>query len=299
MKRRRGRRSLVWWSWLLALVSIGGLVGGYKYGEMQWENAPKDYLAGVQVTVRIRAPFVPKKIGTQLATDTMTNANEQEVLRRIESEEVVGKVVSNLELGGRWSMGFTEAVNKIKAGLQLDLDKETDRLLIQVTLNDSQEAAEVANALGGLVSETVKEVDERKKEAAFKLLETEARPLIDLESDAKTKLAKVLKENRINIEVSPNMQLGEYQFIKEVVTARVEWDSARADLQELAAEQREYRGYWERAVRPSLIAVRAEVPPTFNGPPKEPYQIRWLTYGLTAGMMLGSLLMLLCWKLFP
>jgi uncharacterized protein involved in exopolysaccharide biosynthesis len=290
---------LVWWSWLLALVTIGGVVGGYKYGEVKWEEAPKDYLAIAKVSVRIRPPFVSKKAGIELATGAMANANEQEVLRRIESEEVLGAVVKSLELTDQWNVGSAGAVNKIRAGLLLELDKETNTLEVQVTLNDPQEAADVANTLGSLVPATVKEVDLNKKEAASELLETEARPLEDAESDARAKLTKALEANGINIKLTPQVDLGPYQELEDVLAAKVEWDSAREDLEDLKKEQFEYQQYWMRQLRPTIVSVKAEVPPTWSGPPVKPFQIRWATYGLTAGMMLGSLLMLLCWKLFP
>ncbi len=54
-----------------------------------------------------------------------------------------------------------------------------------------------------------------------------------------------------------------------------------------------------RAVVPTIVMVKAVPPPTFSGPDVEPFQMEWALYGLTGGMVVGSLLSLLCWKLFP
>lgn len=299
MKRRRGRRSLVWWSWLLALVTIAGVVGGYLYGAMRWAEAPKDYLSVAKLAINIRPPFVSQKAGIELSAGVMANVNEQEVLRRIESEEVLGLLVKRLDLTGRWDVGTSEAVNRIRTGLLLDLDKETDILSVQVSLHHPEDAAEVANALAALVPETVSEFDALKKAAAFELLKAESQPLEDLESEAKEKLTQALANNGINLKLTPEIDLGPYQEFKDVLTAKVEWDSAREDLLELQKEQGEYRQYWLRALRPTLVTQKAEVRTNFVGPPVKPFQKRWATYGLTAGMFLGSLLMFLCWKLFP
>ena len=299
MKKRRGRRSLMWWSWLLVLVTLAGVVGGFQYGKTRWEEAPKDYLGVARVSFNVRPPFVFNKAGGQDSTQTIANPNEREVMSRIESEEVLSKVVEELALAEKWETGTTVAVNRIRIGLQLDLNRETGELEVKVTLNDPKEAAEVANALAALIPATIASFDESQKAEAFKLLEIEARPLEDLESEAESKLKRALEKNGITLKLTPEIDLGPYQELNEVLSAKVEWDTAREDLRELRAEQNEYRQYWLRRLRPSMVTVRAEAPPSFVGPPVEPFQMRWLTYGLTAGLIVGSLLMLACWKIFP
>lgn len=301
MKRRRGRRGLVWWSWLLVLVTVGGVVGGYKMGEKEWEKAPKDYLAVAKTTFNVRKPFVARNAAVALPSEDVVNPNEEEVMRMLESNEVLSRIVTDLELTDAWAMGTEAAVLKVRDAVDLRLEKETGELFVEVILNDPEDAAEVANAVAKLVPETIKAFDNEKKAAANKLLEVESRPLEDAELEARTKLEHALAGRGIRIKVTPEVDLTLYQEFKDVLTAKVEWDSAREDLGELKKEQSEYRLFWMRSLRPSIVAARAEPSPAngFVGPEIRPYQMRWATYGLTAGMFVGSLLMLICWKLFP
>lgn len=299
MKRRRGRRGFWWWSWLLALITIAGVVGGYKYGEKKWEEAPKDYLGIATVSFRVRDPFISKKAGVDIPSSTLADANELEVLRVIKSEEELAKVAEELGLADKWEMGTGGAVNRLREGLDFDLNKETNELQIQMVLHDPEAVAEVANFLAENLPEVIKELDEKNKATAYELLEAETRPFQDLESDAKAVLQEKLDAKGIRIKVTPDVDLGAYQEFKEILTAKVEWDSVREDLEDLKDEQLEYRSYWQRPLLLTKVIEKAQVPQGFVGPSVKPFQMRWLTYGLTAGMILGSLVTLLFWKLFP
>ena len=47
------------------------------------------------------------------------------------------------------------------------------------------------------------------------------------------------------------------------------------------------------------MMAKATAPPSFVGPNLQPFQASWSVYGMTLGLVVGSLLILICWKLFP
>lgn len=299
MKRRRGRRGFWWWSWLLVLAIAGGVGGGYVYGERRWEEAPKEFIAAAQVSFKVRDPFISRKVGVDIPTSEVADANEMAVLRQVQSEEVLSEVVAALDLAGKWGMEAAEAIGRLRILLEFDLDQETDELKVLVRLNDPVEAAATANAVAGMIPEIIQDLDEVQKENAFQLLEAEAQPVLDREAEARNSLQRALETNGINIKLVPGVDLGPYRYIQEVLTTQVAWDSAQDDVKDLLSDQAEYRTYWQKSLTPSILIAKAEPPALPVGPDVKPFQVRWSTYGLTAGLILGSLLMLACWKLFP
>lgn len=299
MKRRRGRRGFWWWSWLLILAVAGGVGGGYYYGEQRWQEAPKQFLAEALVSFQVRDPFVSKQAGIQIPSSEVADANELEVIDAIKSEEVLSPVVTELDLTRKWGMGMAEAVARLRIALELDLDKSTDQLTVSARLNDPELSAAVANLVAETIPGKIAEIDEAKEEKALVLLEAEMEPVVKREAEARAALSSALAANGIKIELVPGQSLGAYQEIPEVLTAKVTWDSTVEDLKDLRKDQAEYRNYWQLSPRPSLVLEKAEVPGEAVGPALQPFQVRWATYGLTAGLVLGSLLMVVCWKLFP
>jgi len=108
-----------------------------------------------------------------------------------------------------------------------------------------------------------------------------------------------LAEKGVEIELYPGVDLDAYALIPEVLSARLEWDSKREIFETTKQGQGEYASYWGRAVKPTFVTSKAEAPRGFVGPDVEPFQMQWGLYGLTAGLVIGSLLTLICWKLFP
>jgi hypothetical protein len=127
----------------------------------------------------------------------------------------------------------------------------------------------------------------------------DSQPLLDEEAAAKAKLKQALAAKGVNIDPGPGVDLGDYLYIPEVLDAKLEWDSTGEALKAIYDSQAEYRNYWAKTVKPSFVMAKAVAPPSFVGPDLQPFQVRWSVYGLTAGMVAGSLLMLICWKLFP
>lgn len=267
-------------------------------GKKEWEEAPKEFQTTAKLTFHTRSPFVASQSGVQASSNSVANENESQVLREVLSDEILGEIVTKLDLAKKWGMAPAEVIMQLRSGVELDLTKERAELNVQVTLYDPAEAAEVANAIAEAVPGLIKVLDERNKVEGFKGLEMEVQPLVDEEFAALSRLKERLKENGITIEPGPGVDLGDYLFIREVLDAKVEWDAAREILASMSKGQAEYRNYWGRSVKPSFIAARAEPPGGFVGPAVEPFQIRWSVYGMTAGMMLGSILMLIFWKLF-
>lgn len=299
MKKRRGRRGFWWWSWLLALVAIGGTVGGFMMGKKQWEEAPKEYLATAKLSFHVRAPFVPSKSGVQITTSDVATENEAQVLREMKSEDSLTGISTKLGLAEKWEMSPVEVITKLRTGLEFDLNKETNELNINATLNDPVTAAAVANAVAEDLPGKIKSIDERNEAQALKQLEVEAQPFVDDEAEARKSLKDALAAKNVNLEIRPDVELGDFLLIPEVLTAKLEWDSARDLLESARSGQVEFQSYWGKSVKPSFLVKKAETPPSFVGPALGPYQSRWAVYGLTAGMVAGVLLMMILWKLFP
>lgn len=299
MKKRRGRRGFWWWSWLLVFLVIGGVVGGFFYGKKKWDETPKEYLAYATLSFQVRDIFVSSKNGIQAGSTGVADANEAEVLRQLKSEETMKGIVLNLDFSNKWGVSPTDVVSQLVVGLDLDLDQASDQLTIAARLNDPQEAADFANAVATEMPDLIKRIDEQKKKEGVEQLTRESQPLIEQEAAAKGKLKQALAAKGVNIEPGPGVDLGDYLYIPEVLDAKLEWDSASESLKDVFEDQAEYRSYWAKTVKPSFVMAKAVAPPTFVGPNLQPFQVRWSVYGMTAGMVVGSLLMLICWKLFP
>lgn len=299
MKKRRGRRGFWWWSWLLLMLTIGGVVGGFFYGKQKWDEAPKEYLAYATLSFHVRDIFVSARNGIQAGSSGVANANESEVLRKIKSEGSLKEVALKLDFAKQWKVEKDEAILQLRGALDLDLDQVREKLTVVTRLNDPQEAADFANIVATAIPSLIKKIDEKNKSEGLEQLARDSQPLIDESVIAKGKLKESLAAKGVNIEPGPGVDLGDYLYIPEVLDAKLEWDSTSDALKAIYDSQSEYRNYWSKTVRPSIVTAKAIVPPNFVGPNLQPFQVRWSVYGMTAGMVLGSLLMVICWKLFP
>ena len=281
------------------MLTIGGVVGGFSYGKQKWDEAPKEYLAYATLSFHVRDIFVSARNSIQAGSSGVANANESEVLRKIKSEESLKEVALKLDFAKQWKMDDNEAILQLRGGLDLDLDQVREKLTVVARLNDPQEAADFANIVATEIPSLIKQIDEKNKNEGLEQLARDSQPLIDESIIAKGKLKESLAAKGVNIEPVPGVDLGDYLYIPEVLDAKLEWDSTSDALKAIYDSQSEYRNYWSKTVRPSIVIAKAIVPPNFVGPNLQPFQVRWSVYGMTAGMVLGSLLMLICWKLFP
>ncbi|MFT6861556.1 MAG: hypothetical protein ACJAVK_000108 [Akkermansiaceae bacterium] len=274
-------------------------MGGFFVGKKQWDDAPKEYLATAKLSFHVRDPFVPAKSGVEISASAVADKNEAQVLRETKSEDVLGEIAKELGLAQKWGMSPADSITKVRTGLELDLNKERDELSIKTTLNDPVIAAEVANVVAAALPPRIKSIDERNKVESFRQMEIEAQPFVDRELEAMATLKKQLLANGVTIEPGPEVDLGDFLFIREILDAKLEWDAAREILAITRTGQDEYQKYWAKPIKPSFLGEKAAAPPSFVGPALKPYQSRWSVYGLTMGMVVGLLLSLVCWKLFP
>jgi hypothetical protein len=299
MKKRRGRRGFWWWSWLLIVLTIGGVVGGFFYGKQKWDEAPKEYVAYAALSFHVRDVFRSAQNGLEVGSIGVADANESEVLRNVKSEESLKEIAQNLDFANQWGVSQNEAILQLRGGLDLDLDQGSDQLAVAARLTNSQEAADFANAVATEIPKLIKRLDEKNKKEAMEQFSRDAQPLVDENITAKEKLKESLTAKGVKLEPGPGVDLGDYLYIPEVLDAKLEWDSTSDALKAIYESQSEYRSYWSKTVRPSFVMTKAIAPPNFVGPNLQPFQARWSVYGMTAGLVVGSLLMLICWKLFP
>ena len=285
---------------MLALVTVGGVAGGYVFGKKQWEKAPKDFVSAATLNFHVRPPFAARGVGVQQAiVGGVANLNEAEVMRELRSDTVLAPIVTKMSLSQKWEMGADEAMDVLRSSIELDLNKEKQELYVILTRPNPVESAEIANALAEKVPVVIKALDDQAKAEGGKKVKVELEPFIEGEVVAKAKLKSALAAKGVEIELYPGVDLDAYSLIPEVLSARVEWDSAREVLESTKLGQGEYSSYWGRAVKPTFVSQEATPPPRFVGPDVKPFQVQWGLYGLTAGLVVGSLLTLLCWKLFP
>ncbi|YCM45372.1 hypothetical protein V2O64_04965 [Verrucomicrobiaceae bacterium 227] len=297
MKRRRGRRGFWWWSWLLALITIGTTVGGYFYGKKRWEDAPKDYVAVAVVSVDIRKPFAV--LGVEVAATGLLNENESRMVREIESSEGLKPIVESLGLAKKWAMSVDEATTHLRSSIDLNLDSGSKELSVVVTRHDPEESAEIANAVARAVPGRIEAADEKMVEAESAKLKAEIQPYIKDVEESRLALKAAFEANNIPIDPREGLDVGPYNQIPAVVSANLAWVEA-LDFHRVAVKgQSEISSYLDRGIKPSFVKEAAVPPTRISGPALEPFQLQTGLYGLTLGLLVGSLLMFIFWKLFP
>jgi hypothetical protein len=299
MKRRRGRRGFWWWSWLLALITILGVVGGFLYGKKRWEDGPKDYVAAAKVSVHIRPPFVARgaKLGT--TENRFDHLNEEAFLRELKSEEVLAQIVEDLKLYQNWEMAPGDAITELRTSVEFDHNRVAKELAIIVTQHDPELAAQIANTIAEGVYERVKIVDAKLKQEGAKKLELELAPHLAEELAARKIIADACAAKSVPFNPNTGISDSTYLLDPAIRDAHLEWDATRENLLSVKRSHIAFESHWKRDLRPSIVTEKAFPPPTFSGPEVEPIQMQWALYGLTLGLILGSVLSLICWKLFP
>jgi len=297
MKRRRGRRGFWWWSWVLALLTIGLTVGGYLYGEKRWEAAPKDYVAVAVLGVDIRKPF--EASGVEAVETGLLNDSETKTLEGVQSDQGLAPVVATLGLEKKWELSADDAVIELRSSVDLDLISDTKELTVLVTRHDPVEAAEIANAIARSIPGRIKASDEAMIERETAKLQEEMKPYAKEIEDARLALKAAFAANNIPIDPRPGLDVTPYNQIPAVVSANLAWVEAREFFLVAERGQREVERYLKRKIKPSIVKAPAVPPTTIAGPELKPFQVQTALYGLTAGLLLGSLVTFVLWKLFP
>lgn len=297
MKKRRGRRSFAWWSWLLFLVTIATTAAGYYFGTKEWKEAPKDYRATAMVIVNIRAPFVAG--GPSSDNAGIADENQTKVMQRIESLAAMEDLVATLGLAEEWQLNVSEATQELRRSVDFTLDPAKRELFVIVTRNEPEEAARLANEIAAEIPAAVQAADEQtivvlgREELAADIAPAQA-----AYDEALASLADALSDNGFPIDPERAMDRI-YLTIPEVQEAHLVWEQAKENLEEVAGDQRKFERYLEQPLAPSLVMEKAEVPSFSIGPRPDGFRQQWMLLGLTAGLVGGLLLMLICWKLFP
>lgn len=297
MKRRRGRRGFWWWSWLLALIVIGTTVGGFFYGKKRWEDTPKDYVAVAVVSVDIRKPFAV--LGVDAAETGLLNENEDRTLREIESNEGLKAIIDDLDLVKRWAMSVDEVASELRTSIDLNLERSKRELSVTVTRHDPAESADIANAVARAIPNRIKVEDDELVETESSKLKEEIQPYLKEVEDSRLALKAAFAANNIPIDPRPGLDVGPYNQIPAVVSANLAWVEAQEFYEVALKGQSQISNYLQRGIKPSFLKAPAVPPSVIAGPALEPFQVQTALYGMTVGLLLGSLLMFALWKLFP
>ena len=297
MKRRRGRRSFWWWSWLLFLTAVGGTLGGAFYGKQEWEKADKEYPASAIVETNIRAPF--KGNNLKESPTGIANVNESQVIKEIESHAALSKIAADLNLTQEWELGLDDVVTTLRSSLDVNLDQQDKMMEVAIVRPDPNEAAEIATAIAKMIPDVIKALDASNKSAGLERLNLEAEPYNQTEADARQALKQALSNIKVNLEPTPDMDLNIYMTVPAVAEAKEYWDTVRETKIAFDISQGEYGRYWQKPLKPSFVSRAATPAPNFTGPEMQPFQVQFGLYGLTLGLFGGIALMTICWKLFP
>jgi hypothetical protein len=281
----------------LFLTAVGGTLGGAFYGKQEWEKADKEYPASAIVKTAIRAPF--KGNNLKESPTGITNVNESQVIKEIESHAALSKIVADLNLTQKWALGLDDVIATLRSSLDVNLDQQDKMMEVAIVRPDPNEAAEIATAIAKLVPDVIKALDASNKSAGLERLKLEAEPYNQTEGDARQALKQALLNIKVNLEPTPGMDLNIYMTVPAVAEAKEYWDTVRETKIAFDISQGEYSRYWQKPLKPSFVSSPAMPAPNFTGPEMKPFQVQFGLYGLTLGLFGGIVLMTICWKLFP
>ncbi len=294
MLKRKRRKGFWWYSWILVLLAIGGTVGGYFYGNQQWESGPKQYRTTAIMEAEIRKPYTQQNAAV---SPGRSHENQSEALRVLRGKETLLPVMRALQLSNRWGLGDSEALQVLLESVDTELGKGNEILIIG-TGSSPEEAAELANATVAQGMENLKLLADRKKSEGLDVLQKKLDRAYEPIQRALDEATLAFEENRLPLVPTEDTDLTPYMEIEAVLKAKVDLDTSKERYNEVRLLQREQRLYWERALSEPRVVQEAMAPSKISGPPKEPLLKQWALLGLTAGLILGLLLMLIFWKLF-
>ncbi|MGC6426674.1 MAG: hypothetical protein ACON5H_06715 [Akkermansiaceae bacterium] len=299
MQRRKTRKGFWWWSWLLVLFVAGGAGGGWFVGQKLWEQAPKQYRS----TAKLRAYVIPDYLGSgsNLAMESVRDGTAGKVLLDLESVEFLTSLAQSeaLALDKRWGLPLPAVIKELRESILLEYTKDKE-LFITLEREIPEEAEEIANYMAALALERIEFLNSELSRKGMEGVESRLSIYLEAVSDSHAEYAAILRAKAgVDIDPKPGMDLNDYnEYGKPVIDAQVKWQEALDDLEDARREFSSEISHWKRKILPSSILENAELPIGIHGPKVEPFQTRGAIGGLSLGICLGLLMMLMCWKLF-
>ena len=299
MQRRKTRKGFWWWSWLLVIFIAGGTAGGWFVGETLWEKAPKQYRS----TAKLRAYVIPDYLGsgTVRGFEGERHSTAAKVLQDLESVEFLTSFAQDdvMALEQRWGIPLAAVIKELRESIILDYRKNNE-LFITVERTTPEEAEEIANYLSVLAVERLEFLNRKLRDIGMEGVNAQLQVYTQAVSDSHSEYSAIIRaKSGLNIDPKPGMDLNTYNtYGEEVINAQVNWQEALDDLKEAEREFYPETSHWKQKVLPSSVLEAAELPIDIYGPQLEPYHTRGAIGGLSLGICLGLLAMLMCWKLF-
>ena len=309
MKRRSARKGFWWWSWLLILCLILGVVAGWRIGRQEWAGLPKEFIATAEIKVTPRPSLPSSSIKGSTAPPLTTGELDMRLLSGIRDQEALGRVVKRLQLAKRWKMSEADAIAELRTKVDATSAYEENQFFVKAIMHNPEDAALVANTLAEVGIERIQQMTGEDQYAGLEILDSAYRDAETAVEDARQKLKAALARNDVPLDppadlplsanpnaVFPSLEL--YYQLNGVAGAALEWDLRRRSLEELEIDQAKFRDYWQKPLEAPRIIETADPPAVASGPKPGPHVQKGVLFGMTIGLATGLLGMFLCWKVF-
>lgn len=266
-------------------------------GEKLWEETPKQYRS----TAKLRVFVIPDYLGsgTKRGISGVRDGTAGKVLLDLESVEFLTDLAQDkvMNLEKRWELPLGDVIKELRKSILLDYTKDKE-LYLTLERGHPSEAQEIANYMAVLAVERIEFLNSELKKAGMASVDSRISIYTQAVEDSHAEYVAVLRANGVNINPKPGMNLNAYnEFGEEVINAQVMWQESLDDLKDARREFMSEISHWEQKLLPSSVLENAALPTEVYGPQIEPYQTRGAIGGLSLGICLGLLMMLICWKL--
>lgn len=263
-----------------------------------WEKTPKDYVSTAVLKVDISPPYVDPQVRSQMVDVGLLNDEELEVLRNLKSIPSLSLIGENFNAWQRWGVDQADGIDRLRRSISFELGKDKN-LVIRATQHDPMEAQEFAQIVVERTTAGLSEIAEIRSQEGLKSVDQELSATEQLADDAKAEFVGALKVLGVTVDPKLGMDLEIYaESDQNVLTTKIAWERATRNFLDRQAELRPMTRHWERKVTPAIVIQAADMPTGISGPLKEPFQTQGAVVGVTLGLFLGLLAMLMCWKLF-
>lgn len=296
MQRRKTRKGYWWWSWLVAIFAAGGTIGGWFVGESLWEKSTKAYISSALIKVDIIPTYVEAGAREQMV-DGLLNSEEIEVLTSLKSVHFLTMLATSGNLWERWGVEENEGLKRLRASLQFDFNKDKE-LIVGVSRGTPEDALELAKVTAQTTLWGLQQLSKLRQVEGLRLMTEDLADLQRGVDDSKGELEAVLKSVGAPIVLKEGMNLDAYDSAEGVLNAKLGWDSALAEFNEKKKELLPMKLHWERMVKEPILLEEPQLPTRISFSQKEEYQTQGAVAGVSVGIVLGLLAMLVCWKIF-